>query len=85
MIVQMIAGEVCKNASPIGQPADTLLVDRMRTDFHEHIGASGFGHLCHERMQRHGIGGGMSCRYRFLAYIVAYRRDQSALVSQTAE
>lgn len=45
VIVQMVARQVGENTTCKTEPADTFLVDRVRTHFHEDILAPGVCHL----------------------------------------
>ena len=85
MVVQVVAGQVGKDASHECQTADTLLRYGVAGAFHEGVFASCLHHLGQQLVQLNGVGGGMVSGEGLVIHVVAHRGQQSALVSHFAE
>ncbi len=72
MIIQMVTCQVGKNTTVERKTTDTFLVDRMGTDFHKSIFASGFHHPCHQAVKGDRVGCRMIGRNRFAINVIAY-------------
>ena len=75
MIIQVITRQIGKDTSVERQAADTLLVDRMRTDFHKSILATGFHHPSHQIMKGDRVRCRMISRDCFAIDIIANGRE----------
>ena len=85
MIIQMVARQVGKDTSVERQATDTLLVDRMRTDLHKGILATGLHHPGHQAMEGDRVRRRMVGRDRFAIDIVADGREQPHFMSHLPE
>ena len=81
----MVVCKVRKNPDFELQPCGTLLFNAYRTDFHKAVLAAGLHHLCEERVDGDGVCSSVRGLAAACAYIVCYRRKQSAFISQIAE
>ena len=76
MIIQVITRQIGKDAPVEGQTTDTLLVDRMRTNLHKGILATGIHHPGHQVMEGDRVRRRMVGRNRLAIDIVADGREQ---------
>jgi hypothetical protein len=85
MIIQVVASQIRKDTTSKFQSADTLLGNSMTGTLHKDILASGIYHPVEQIIQFDRIRCCVTGRYGFPLDIVAYRREQSALITQFAE
>ena len=85
MIIQMVASQVGKQATLKPQSADTLLSDGVTRALHKGIFTSCLHHLSQQSVQLYGVGCGMIGRNGLALNIVAYGREQTALMTELAE
>ena len=85
MIIQMVASQIGEDTTCKLQSTNTLLGNGMTRALHEDILTTGFYHTMKQFIQFYGIWCCMTGGYRFALDIVAYRREQSTLITQFAE
>ena len=81
MVVEVVAGEVGEDASGESQSGNAVLVGGVRADFHCRVFTAFFRHLVQKHVDCQRVGCGLLCRHGTRVDIVAYRREESGLVS----
>ncbi len=82
VIIEMVAGQVGENRRTKLKTEHALLVDSVRTHFHDRLTAAGIAHLRQHAVDVEGLGGGLERGNRANAKIVVDRSEQTdALVA----
>ena len=85
MIVEVVTCQIGEYPTAEFQSADSALLYCMRRTLHERILTSGIDHACEEPIQFYGVRRCVVCRYSLILNIVAYCRQQTALMSHLTE
>ena len=85
VIVQMVACQVCEQASCKFQAADAFLCDGMAATLHKGIVATSIHHLCQQAVELDGVWSRMTGRDGLAFDIVTDRREQAALMAELTE
>ena len=81
----MVTCQVGENSPRESQAANALLCDGVTGTFHEYIVATRLHHFVEQIVQFYGVWSGVVGWYGAFFYVVAYRGQQPAFVSQFSE
>ena len=85
VIIQVVTGEVGKQASCEVETTDALLCDGVRRALHESILATSLYHSAQQLVQLDRVWSGVVGRDSLVFYIVAYGGQESTLMTELAE